>query len=311
MRFKKKLAIVLCTTINQMFAAGNVLIGLKKHFSLPEDEYDIILYVNKKLDKRDENAIKSIYKNAIINIYKSPFPKSFKNINCALQWSIMAFARYECFYLIEKYNNVLYLDTDILIQKDIIDLLNIKENMGVCYQEADTVRGNVESKLIAQRFNSTKYDLDKKLFNSGIFIINDSITNGNEIKDWCYKMSVKWLMADQPILNLAVQEFNINVYGFSDAYNRFKLSKKGLKDACIIHALYGGKFWDTNDSAEWNENNKKWIELGGAVYDPKYVENKMKEINKIAWWIPNKKLRDIYRVRMGEKYGFRWELFKL
>jgi len=37
----------------------------------------------------------------------------------------------------------------------------------------------------------------------------------------------------------------------------------------------------------------------------------MKEINKIAWWIPNKKLRDIYRVRMGEKYGFRWELFKL
>ena len=47
------------------------------------------------------------------------------------------------------------------------------------------------------------------------------------------------------------------------------------------------------------------------AYDPKYVENKIKEINKIAWWIPNKKLRDIYRVRMGEKYGFRYELFKL
>ena len=118
-------------------------------------------------------------------------------------------------------------------------------------------------------------------------------------------------MADQPILNLAVQEFNISIYGFSDAYNRFKLSKKGTEDACIVHALYGGKFWDTNDSEEWNENNKKWIEFGGTAYDPKYVENKMKEINKIAWWIPNKKLRDIYRVRMGEKYGFRWELFKL
>lgn len=290
-----------------MFAVGNVLIGLKKHFSLPEDEYDIILYVNKKLDKKDENAIKSIYKDAIINIYKSPFPKSFKNTNCALQWSIMAFARYECFSLIEKYNNVLYLDTDILIQKDIIDLLNIKENIGVCFEDVNTIRESIES--MAQKFNSSKYNLDKKLFNSGVFIINDSITNGNEIKDWCYKMSVKWLTADQPILNLAVQEFNINVYGFSDAYNRYKLSKKGLKDACIIHALCGVKFWNTNDSAEWNENNQKWIELGGAVYDPKYVENKMKEINKIAWWIPNKKLRDIYRVRMGEKYGFRWELY--
>ena len=286
---KKKLAIVLCTTINQMFAVGNVLIGLKKHFSLPEDEYDIILYVNKKLDKRDENAINNIYKNTIINIYKSPFPKSFKNSNCALQWSIMAFARYECFSLIEKYNKVLYLDTDILIQKDIIDLLNIES--------------------MAQRFKSSKYNLDKKLFNSGVFIINDSITNGNEIKDWCYKMSAKWIMADQPIINLAVQEFNISVYDFSDTYNRYKLSDKDIEDACIVHALCGVKFWNANDNAEWNENNKKWIEFGGTAYDPKYVENKMKEINKIAWWIPNKKLRDIYRVRMGEKYGFRWELY--
>ena len=183
--------------------------------------------------------------------------------------------------------------------------------MGVCYEEADTVKGNVENKLIAQRFKSNKYNLDTKLFNAGVFLLNDSITNGNEIKDWCYKMSAKWIVADQPIINLAVQEFNISVYDFSDTYNRYKLSDKGIEDACIIHALCDGKFWDTNDSEEWNENNKKWIEFGGTAYDPKYVENKMKEINKIAWWIPNKKLRDIYRVRMGEKYGFRWELFKL
>ena len=293
-----------------MFAAGNVLIGLKKHFSLPEEEQDIILYVNKKTDKRDENAIKSIYKNAIINIYKSPFPKSFRNSNCALQWSLMTFARYECFSLIEKYNKVLYLDTDILIQKDIIDLLNIKENIAANFEET-SLKAICENKIFAQRFKSDKYDLDKKVINTGVFLVNDSITNGNEIKDWCYKMSLKWLMNDQPIINLSIQEFNINVYGFSDAYNRYKLSKKGTEDACIIHALYGGKFWDTNDSEEWNENNKKWIEFGGMAYDPKYVENKIKEINKIAWWIPNKKLRDIYRVRMGEKYGFRYELFKL
>ena len=309
MTVKKKLAIVLCTTINQIFAAGNVLIGLKKHFSLPEEEYDIILYINKKLDKRDENAIKSIYKNAIINIYKSPFPKSFKNSNCALMWSVMTFARYECFSLTQKYNKVLYFDTDILVQKDIIDLLNIKENMGVCFEETGTVRVNVENKLMAQRFKSTKYDLDKKVFNAGVFIINDSITNGNEIKDWLYKMSAEWLMTDQPIINLAVQEFNINVYDFSDAYNRYKLSGKGVEDAYIIHTAWAGKFWNGYNNEEWNENNKKWIELGGTAYDPKYVENKIKEINKIAWWIPNKKLRDIYRVRMGEKYGFRWELY--
>lgn len=308
MRFKKKLAVVLCTTVNELFAAGNVLIGLKKHFSLPQEKYDIVLYVNKKLDKRDENAVKNIYKNTIINIYKSPFPKSFKNSNCALCWTVMAFARYECFSLIEKYNNVLYFDTDILIQKDIIDLLNINQNMGVCFEDA-IVRSNAQSKLFAKKFKSQKYDLDKKIFNSGVFIINDSIKNGNEIKDWLYKMSEKWLMADQPTMNLAAQEFNLDIFGFSDAYNRYKLSPKGVKDANIIHACCGGKFWEKYDYEEWNENNKIWIELGGTAYDPKYVENKMKEINKVAWWIPNKKLRDIYRVRMGEKYGFRYNIF--
>lgn len=107
------------------------------------------------MNKIDENAIKNIYRSVIINTYKSPFLKSFKNCNCALCWTTMAFARYECFSLIEKYNKVLYLDTDILIQKDIVDLLNIKQSMGACCEE-NSIRGNIESKLINQKFKSTK-----------------------------------------------------------------------------------------------------------------------------------------------------------
>ena len=49
----KKLGILLCSTANQIFAVGNVLIGLKKHFSLPEDEYDVILYIDKDMPKRN------------------------------------------------------------------------------------------------------------------------------------------------------------------------------------------------------------------------------------------------------------------
>ena len=42
--------------------------------------------------------------------------------------------------------------------------------MGVCFEDVNTIRGNIES--MAQRFKSSKYNLDKKLFNSGVFIIN-------------------------------------------------------------------------------------------------------------------------------------------
>ncbi|MEI0486192.1 hypothetical protein [Brachyspira intermedia] len=74
----KKLAILLCSTTNQIFAVGNVLIGLKKYFSLPEEEYDIILYINKDMNIKDKNALKKIYKNIIINHYISPLKKNYE-----------------------------------------------------------------------------------------------------------------------------------------------------------------------------------------------------------------------------------------
>ena len=306
---KKKLAVVLCSTSNQMFAVGNVLIGLKKHFSLNEKDYDIILYISGKINIKDENALKKIYNNIIINHYVSPLEKTMKNANCTLMWSLMAFARYEAFELLDNYNKVLYLDTDILIQKDIIELLNINKDISVSY-ESINLRENVENKILSEKFNSDKYNLDAKVFNSVVLLINDSIKKRKEIKEWCYKMTEKWLMADQPIFNLMVQEFNLEVNDFSDKYNRYYLSNNAdNEDAYILHTAWEKKFWNGINNNEWNENNKKWIEFGGIAYDPKYVEKKMKEINKIAWWIPNKKLRDIYRVRQASKYGFRWHLY--
>ena len=61
-----------------------------------------------------------------------------------------------------------YLRRDQGSEKTMVDynvLLNIEENIGVCFEDVNTIRGNIES--IAQRFKSSKYNLDKKLFNSG------------------------------------------------------------------------------------------------------------------------------------------------
>lgn len=303
---KKKLAVVLCSTSNQMFAVGNVLIGLKKHFSLPEKDYDIILYLSGKVDSRDEKAVKSISNNIIIENYKSPLYKSMRNSNCALVWSLMAFARYEVFTLLDRYTKILYLDTDVLIQRDIIGLLAINKDISASY-EGTYLRGNIENRLLTENFNSSKYNLDTKIFNSGVLFINDSIKNGLKIKEWCYSKAEEWKAADQVILNLMVQEFNLEINDFSDKYNRYYFLNNSVNDdAYILHTAWTTKFWNGVNNDEWNENNKKWVELGGLPYDDNYVQNKIKEINKIAWWIPHKKLRDIYRARQAEKYGFRW-----
>ena len=128
----EKLAILLCSTTNQIFAVGNVLIGLKKHFSLPEEEYDIILYVDKDMNIKDENALKKIYNNIIINNFNKIFSDEYNNSNTIKYFTSMAHARYEVFDLLNEYEKILYLDTDVLIQKDIVEILDMNEYDIVC-----------------------------------------------------------------------------------------------------------------------------------------------------------------------------------
>ena len=68
---KKRMALLLCSTGNEAFAAGNVIIGAKKYLfqNLKDEEYDIIFYTD-KLEPNDENALKKIFQRIIIKIYQ-------------------------------------------------------------------------------------------------------------------------------------------------------------------------------------------------------------------------------------------------
>lgn len=285
----KKLAILLCSTTNQIFAVGNVLIGLKKHFSLPEEEYDIILYIDKDMHKRDEKALKKIYKNIIINKYNKVFSYEYNESNAIKYFTTMAHARYEAFELLENYNKVLYLDTDVLIQKDIIEILNMNEYDMYAAFEKTSIKSNLENKNFNTISNEQlKYNIERKVFNSGVLLFNKKIAEyKNAIKEWCYNKSEEWKAADQVVLNLMVQEFNINIGDFTNKYNRYVFDN--LDDAIIVHSCaWNLKFWDGINNKNWEENNKEWISLGGLKY-----KNLKKQItNTIAWWIPIKKLRE-------------------
>ena len=141
----KKLAILLCSTINQIFAVGNVLIGLKKHFSLSEEEYDVILYVDKDMDKKDEKALKQIYKNIIINHFNKIFGNEYNNSNAIKYFTNMAHARYEAFDLLNEYDKILYLYTDVLIQEDISEILNMNDCDIYASFEKSSIKSNLEN----------------------------------------------------------------------------------------------------------------------------------------------------------------------
>ena len=261
---RKKLAIVLCATTNQMFAVGNVLIGLKKHFSLSEEEYDIVLYIDKDMHKRDENALKKIYKNIIINKINKIFSDEYEKSNAIKYFTSMAHVRYECFDLLNIYEKILYLDTDVLIQKDIIEILSMNEHDMYAAFEKISIKGNLEIENFNEGYNyQLKYDIERKVFNSGVLLFNNKmIKNRSGIKKWCYSKAEEWKAADQVILNLMVQEFNIDIADFTNKYNRYVFDN--LDDAFIVHSCaWNLKFWDGIDNKDWKENNMVWISYGG------------------------------------------------
>lgn len=304
---EKRVAIVLCSTSDQIFAAGNVLIGLKKHFSLPETEYDIIIYVDKQLNKKDENALKSIYKNIIITIYNNVFSKELLSSDVVKTWTKMAYARYECLSLLDEYKQVIYLDTDILILKDIIYLTTLTQKDIYAYiYDNETILDVIKTNRFIKNFNETKYDLNKKNCCSAELIFNDKIQNRDKIKEWMYNKTVELQSSDQMILNLMLQEFNIDYGCFEKEYCKSYSGVEETPDDCILHSPGGCKFWNCCFHDEWNKNNKVWAEFGGTEYNlEKYIKTK-KMINKIAWFIPTQKLRNKIRESLYKLFHIRF-----
>ena len=297
---KKKIALLLCSTGNEAFAVGNVIIGAKKYLfqNLPYENYDIIFYTD-KLEGKDENALKNIFPKIIIKIYKSPFSKEMLNLRELNHFSSFTYARFEAFNLLEEYEKVFYVDTDIVIQKDISEIINIKTPLAISYfANKMPISGN----FTKENMDLVKgYDLNKVSIIAAVFLINDSLNNYQIMSKWCYDKAEEYKTNDQSILNLLIQEFDIETHDLTESYGAYPTSSIA-KDAHIIHAIGPAKFWRGTYNKEWEENNKIWIESGGnATYEENAKKRKL--VDKIVWFIPTFNLRDKVRRYLLKKIG--------
>lgn len=297
---KKKIAFLLCSTGNEAFAVGNVIIGAKKYLfqNLKDEEYDIIFYTN-KLEPNDEKALKTIFPRIIIKIYKSPFSKKMMQLKELNNFSVFAYARFEAFNMLDDYQKVFYADTDIVIQKDISSIININKQMATIYfPNKMPISGNFNNdniKLVK------KYDLNKISIIDAVLLIDDNIENYKVMTKWCYEKAEEYQTNDQSIINLLIQEFDIDIYDLTESYGSLPNSEIA-NDAHIIHAIGPAKFWRGTYNKFWEENNKVWIEAGGGqTYRQNNAERK--KIDKIVWWIPTFKLRDKVRRYLLRKSG--------
>lgn len=271
---KKKLAFLLGITPNLSFAAGNVALSLNKHMKM--QDYDIVIYYT-ELPQKDievfmyiphvvlkqfnfpENFVETM-------LAKIPEKSRFRSLN-----HLMCFSHFEVFPLLAEYENVVWLDADTSIQRDLSDIVKFAP-LGITPDTPWTV-GDQFSHPIAG------YNMDIEGHCTAVLIVNDTLPY-NKIHSWLYDKAIEYadviVNPDQAIFSIMFQEFNIipNLMPLEEWQCISWRNEASI--ARIVHFGAEKKVWNNinvcNAFPEWYRTHLEWLQLGGSDFDQTKID---------------------------------------
>ena len=259
----KNTAIILGATGNLTFALAVVLKGLKKYNAALLNESDIIIYYQ-NMDEVQRQALEKIIPCEFI-LYKFPYIDNMQP-HVLRDYGEMTFVRYECFRYLKKYQYVMWLDADILIQGDISGMRQqIPHGIGFRREYYDErVRVNFTADIPG-------FDMQAPHFNAGIMCISQVLTQDkDELSNWCYEktaqISTHLYYPDQGILLLMCQYFGLTIDPLDEKYNcEARRNHFALKKAALVHAVGHRKFWKYYYFDKWYRFYKEWAQQTNLV----------------------------------------------
>jgi lipopolysaccharide biosynthesis glycosyltransferase len=264
---KKNIAVVMSGTPNLAFAMANVLIGLNRHTPGFADECIIF---TQKMSGADKDCLSKIANCRFVDYYGDEQIANLPETDNIGKYSVMSFAIYEIFKLLEEFEKVIYLDADLLIQRSVEGILD--------YGPISMGSGRL---TISEACGAEIPDIDSTLMakSSGVVIVNDSLPGFETMTQQCYELTSQYwhslVFPDQAVINLVMAKRGIAISDLPLTYNTGKVHKN-LHSATIVHTQGGkSKFWNNGVSnimfPEWNRNNETWLSMGGAPYvGPRY-----------------------------------------
>jgi lipopolysaccharide biosynthesis glycosyltransferase len=268
---EKKLAIVLGITPDLSFAAGVMLISLKRHLAPHVDAYDVLIIHDGELDANDTRLFQKICPNCALIDYKplyldvSALPPDFHPAYIY---------RFEVFRMLDTYKTLIWLDCDLAIQDDISELLEY----GPLAMAIDNLSIPVTSNGLTLQTNFKipleGYDMNSAFYNTGVIVFQDTIHDPLQIYEWCMNMFTSFYdilnYQDQPVLNMLVQKHPDMFTSFpTEKFNSF-VPFASSNTAAIVHAIGRRKFWNDAFVAlsypEWQRDYHRWLKMGGSRY---------------------------------------------
>lgn len=259
----KNTAIILGATGNLAFALAVVLKGLKKYNSTLLNQADVLIYYQ-NMDENIRQALGKIIPCTFVP-YKFPHMQSMPP-HVLHDYGEMTFVRYECFRYLKKYQYVMWLDADILIQGDISGMRQeVLHGIGFRREYYDE---RVRMNFLA---DVPGYDMQAPHFNAGIMCISQALTQDkDQLADWCYAETARLGKVlhypDQGILLLMCQHFGLTIDYLSEKYNcEARRHYFALKRAALVHAVGHRKFWKYYYFDLWYRFYKEWVQETGLV----------------------------------------------
>lgn len=201
-----------------------------------------------------------------------------------------SFARYECFRLLLRYERVLYLDSDVLVQKELSPVFDtLSTGIGLVEDPCITTVGRNFTQPVPG------FTMNARGFNSGFLVLRraELLQKCIEITDFLYQKTLDFAPVlyypDQGILNIALQQFHLTPTVLGNTYNcPASCATATLKKAHIIHATGPRKFWCYYYFDEFYTYYTQWIKQGGKKVSVR------KEDSPIYRWMIQKTNLDKY-----------------
>jgi lipopolysaccharide biosynthesis glycosyltransferase len=270
---KKKNAVMIADSRPSL--VGIVLLQLQETNKGLFDE--AVIYYIEEIPEGDRNLMSSIMSCRFIK-YAPQLSDRLFDLPRFKRFSKLMFARYEMFSLLNEYETVTWTDTDILIQNNIADILDLARITGCSMVREDLKNKTAKNTdymktCFIKSPGGNKYNLQSYLFPSGLIAVSDKLGERKELTKYCYDKTVEWAeildLPDQGVLNAMVQDFDISVSCIRGSdYCCYPYYNRDCSDVAIIHSWGNNKFWNDwylyNLYPAWREYHNKWVALGGG-----------------------------------------------
>lgn len=273
----KKNIIAFGLTANRVFAAASVLMDISRYCSEYVDE---VVIFHDKITQRDQLLMQKIFPTRFI-IYEFPVEiKSILNMPTLERFTYMVFAKFESLRLLDEYKKVLWLDDDIVIMSEISELFDNNESGIKFVYTGAKVQDQFTKPLIG-------YDMNAPASGAMPFIVQDHLINYKELYNFCYQKLEEYAsvlyLPEQAIFDLMIQEFKLKYDPFNnEVYCADAKNYSNNENVKILHSFGFPKFWNGLENEQWNQNYKKWIEMGGSRYKtPSLISKIIKKSKKI------------------------------